>query len=544
MLSPMKKSEFLDGVLFEIEEVIEASIVPDWADGQPLSHHTLLYIARGEGELAVNGHLLKLERESLHMHVPGTTLKLSVHASEPAQLYWVAFDMYRLSEKTEMKRGYIREFKFPIEGHIQIGGSQFKRLFYLLVALVKGNNQFMGQQYLHDMLEGLLLYAEPVILNDMEERLQLTIDHMQAHYREDIRINKLAEMAQLHPSYYSQVFKQGMGKSPISYLTQLRVNKAKEMLLTSDKSIRDIAADVGYRDEFYFSRRFKEASGYSPRFFTKKKDLKIISLSSAYTDHLFTLGLKPCAAQLHRHIPLFTKSLSLPEHAADPWGISREAFLSERPDLIVCKDNVLTKAKVHINDIAPIIAIPWISKDVYTHLLDIAELVNKKPDAVRWMDEHERKAEKVRKRIRLAIGAGTVAVCVCREQELRMYGARNIGHVFYRSLQLTPPERIQEQIEQHPAGTGYNWTAITPDELRDYDSDYLFFAVETESDRQRVRYWQKTNPAWMRHPAIRHKRVYFLDWDKWMVYAPFVIDQQLEEAERLLSQSPALLEYI
>jgi ABC-type Fe3+-hydroxamate transport system substrate-binding protein len=170
----------------------------------------------------------------------------------------------------------------------------------------------------------------------------------------------------------------------------------------------------------------------------------------------------------------------------------------------------------------------------------IAELVNQKKLARRWLDDHERKAEEWRKLLKAKIGNRTVALCVCREHELRMSGARNIGHVFYRSLNLRPPEKIAKLMGQFPTGTGYTWTAISPDEIEQYESDYLFVAVEQESDRQRIKHWLDTRPAWSNHPAVRARRLYFLDWEKWMIYAPFVINQQLDEAGSLLAGgSPA-----
>ncbi|WP_042198888.1 AraC family transcriptional regulator [Paenibacillus camerounensis] len=546
MLATVKSSSFLNGIFYEIAEAWQASVVPKWAEGQPLEHHTLLYIARGKGELNVNGQTLKLERDALYMYPPETSLKLTASSGEELQLFWIAFDIYRMFKKERNSREYQRETGFPLQGYIRIGGSQFKQLFNLLVAegqLWRMQNPFLSQQYLHDMLDGLLRYAGPAS-NDIDLRLKLTLNYLQNHYQEDIRIDQLADMARLHPSYYSQVFKQTMDKSPVSFLTHLRVNRAKEMLLLTEKPVKEIAAEVGYKDEFYFSRRFKETSGCSPRMYSKNHDKKVISLSAAYTDHLYTLGIKPCAAQLHRHLSLITKNLTLPEHATDPWGISREDFLLEQPDLILCKDNVLSKAREHINDIAPVVAIPWVSQDVYTHLLKIGELVNREEEAVKWLESHERKAQNLRKALRPITGSGTVGVCVCREHELRMYGARNVGHALYRSLQLTPPERIQAQMDLYPAGTGFNWTAITPDELKDYDCDFLFFAVETEGDKQRIRAWQRDNPAWGQHSAIRSKRFFFIDWEKWLVYAPHVINQQMEEAVRLLTQSSSLREQI
>ena len=99
---------------------------------------------------------------------------------------------------------------------------------------------------------------------DSESWLKSTLQYMQQHYMHEIKLDTLAELAGMHPSYYSQLFKAGC-KNPIEYITHLRMNRAKEMLLTSNLRIRDIAREVGYRDEFYFSRRFRNYAGYAQR---------------------------------------------------------------------------------------------------------------------------------------------------------------------------------------------------------------------------------------------------------------------------------------
>lgn len=548
MNEPIHISRFLTGIMIDIEQVGKASALPDFANGRhPLAHHTLFYIAKGEGEMIINGLPLHVARDSLYLYVPGTTLELRMTSIPKLEICFISFDLFRVTEKTHLHKVFERDFTFPVQGHVRMSDNRFIRLFDLLAvegAEARERNRFLGQQYVYEMLDALLPFTLQDTKKDTRERLKHTIQYMNRHYHEDIRVEKLAGLAQFHPAYYSQVFKQTMDKTPVSFLTQLRMNKAKELLLTTDKTIREVAQDVGYGDEFYFSRRFKETSGVAPTIYTKRTDFKIVSLSSPYTDHLYTLGLMPSAAQLHRFLPLVTKALALPKHASDPWEINRSIFLDVKPDLIICKNNVLAHARENINDIAPIISIPWTTKDVYTHLKDIAELLNKQDAAQQWLDNHARKAERLRKSVSRHIAGATVAVCAATEKGLRMYSARNIGHVFYRSLELTPPDLIRNQMENHAVGTNFNWTAITPDEIKHYEADFLFIAIGNESDKKRVQRFMRTNPAWMRHPAVRSKRVYFLDWEKWIVYAPYVIDQQLEEAEQLFSGASSQLEYI
>lgn len=539
----------LHDILFERIET--GSSRPDWADGaKPLDRHAIIYISKGEWAAEVNGQAGKLPKESLHYFVPGTVLTIGHLQDEgqPYEICWLTFDMFRLASQSDNSRSYNLETGFPLEGQLRLSASHFNRCYYFLSSYqnesARLQSRFMREQYLRDLLEAVLEHAAPLPMNAIEDRMKQTVNYMLSHYKEEIRIETLAQIAELHPSYYSQLFKREMGKSPVSFLAQLRMNKAKEMLLQTEKPIREIAADVGFRDEFYFSRRFKETCGYSPTVFTQKQDLRVVSLSYPLTDHLLTLGIQPSAAQVHAFLKLNVQALKLPMHKSELWDIGRQPFLDAKPDLILCKDNVHQKAMENINDIAPILSIPWTSKDVYSHLADIARLVHREQAASEWLEQHEEKAERLRGKLLRKMGRLTVAVCSVREKGLRMYSMRNIGHVFYRSLQCSPPDKIRTLLEQSSGGAGFNWIAAHPDEILDYEADVLIVATETEMDRSRVRHWIKSNPSWMKHPAVRNGQVHVVDWHKWIVYAPYMLDRQLEEAERLLLNSMSLPESI
>ena len=77
--------------------------------------------------------------------------------------------------------------------------------------------------------------------------------------------DSLAKHAHLSPSRFATVFKDAVGLAPVDYVTKLRLQKAQELLGDSETSIEQVAATVGYRDAFYFSRLFKAHFGMSPR---------------------------------------------------------------------------------------------------------------------------------------------------------------------------------------------------------------------------------------------------------------------------------------
>lgn len=72
--------------------------------------------------------------------------------------------------------------------------------------------------------------------------------------------------------YIRKGFKYDIGVTPLEYLTQLRINHAKELLINADfKSIYEIAYSCGFNDPYYFSRLFKKNTGYSPKEYRNKK---------------------------------------------------------------------------------------------------------------------------------------------------------------------------------------------------------------------------------------------------------------------------------
>jgi AraC-like DNA-binding protein len=95
-------------------------------------------------------------------------------------------------------------------------------------------------------------------------RCERTMDYIRQHYRDDITIKKLSTLIDLSPGYFSKIFKRTVGKTPIEYLHQVRIDYSKELLLNTSFKIKDIAHRSGFRDEFYFTRVFKKLESCTP----------------------------------------------------------------------------------------------------------------------------------------------------------------------------------------------------------------------------------------------------------------------------------------
>jgi YesN/AraC family two-component response regulator len=88
--------------------------------------------------------------------------------------------------------------------------------------------------------------------------------YLSKNYTEDISLYTLSKNMYLSPVYISKIFKDVMGDSPINYLIQIRLSKAKELLKDNNLSIKAIANLVGYNDPYYFSKLYKKYYGISP----------------------------------------------------------------------------------------------------------------------------------------------------------------------------------------------------------------------------------------------------------------------------------------
>ncbi|MEN6372264.1 MAG: helix-turn-helix domain-containing protein [Armatimonadota bacterium] len=95
--------------------------------------------------------------------------------------------------------------------------------------------------------------------------LTAALQFMEANMSEDISRDDAAAAAGMSPSHFSRLMKEKLGRSFTEILTQMRVDKSKELLKFSDQSIINIALDCGFKDQSYFTKVFQRSTGYTPR---------------------------------------------------------------------------------------------------------------------------------------------------------------------------------------------------------------------------------------------------------------------------------------
>lgn len=99
--------------------------------------------------------------------------------------------------------------------------------------------------------------------------IEKAVDFMKLHYMESVTTPALASQCFLGTSQFIKRFKESYSMTPREYLTNIRIDHAKKLLLDSRLSISAIAHEVGFEDPSYFTRIFKKMTGQAPNSFRK-----------------------------------------------------------------------------------------------------------------------------------------------------------------------------------------------------------------------------------------------------------------------------------
>lgn len=138
--------------------------------------------------------------------------------------------------------------------------------------------QFLqGLEDIHDIdslcfsLQGLTEYYISQLFGEDTKAdnstIQRAIEYMSQNFKKNLTLNEVAQNVYLNPSYFSSLFKQAMGVSFKEYLTDMRIEEARQLLIKTNTSIVDIALSCGFTNQSYFSKVFKAKTGFSPKSF-------------------------------------------------------------------------------------------------------------------------------------------------------------------------------------------------------------------------------------------------------------------------------------
>jgi two-component system response regulator YesN len=125
--------------------------------------------------------------------------------------------------------------------------------------------------YLEELIRCAISLRDEAVNKRHDGSVEKAQQYIRENYmNEDISLNTVSRFVNLSPTHFSTIFSQESGKTFIEFLTETRIESAKQLLLCTPKRSSEIAYDVGFRDSRYFSFVFKKVVGCSPREFRAK----------------------------------------------------------------------------------------------------------------------------------------------------------------------------------------------------------------------------------------------------------------------------------
>lgn len=121
-------------------------------------------------------------------------------------------------------------------------------------------------QYMKELFTEAMKFRDSLSHDKYSSLLEEAQKYVQQNYSSnEISLNMVASHVGISPSYFSTIFRQETGSTFTEYLTEIRMEKAKELLRCTNKKTSEIAYDIGYKDAHYFSYIFKKTQGLTPK---------------------------------------------------------------------------------------------------------------------------------------------------------------------------------------------------------------------------------------------------------------------------------------
>lgn len=236
------------------------------------NYYQIIYIINGLGEFYHDKNTYNIKAESLYLIRPGIYHGLQAESKESIKTFDIKFQIN--SKELESKLREIKSVHYGVEAksvleHIRMEGLKKRHLFqefsslYLYKLLLLLLREDDSQSNEGEELSGLRYKGNPVI--------DKFVEYIKSNYQQNLKLKEIAGVLGYTESYICHSFKKSCNKSPMQFLYQYRINRAKEMIIYSDYSLKHIATMTGFKTIHHFTKTFSRYIGSTPGVFRDKE---------------------------------------------------------------------------------------------------------------------------------------------------------------------------------------------------------------------------------------------------------------------------------
>ncbi|NMO97823.1 AraC family transcriptional regulator [Paenibacillus lemnae] len=228
----------------------------------------IIYIAEGSGEFNIGGKTYELHQGDAAIYNPGVTHEERSRSTDNFKVVYCGLEHLYIE-------GIPQGMLLPphIEPVISCDSYAGKVESYLSEILQECESQVLGYE---TICSNLLMSLITVIYRIIDAKSQYqsykgiheialrTKHFIDKNYTQSFTLKDIADTLYVSPHYMSHLFKKELGHSPINYMISRRIEEAKRILCETDRPVHEIASQVGYTNEKYFSMLFKKMTGITP----------------------------------------------------------------------------------------------------------------------------------------------------------------------------------------------------------------------------------------------------------------------------------------
>lgn len=234
------------------------------------------FVLNGKGVLEINDKLYHLKKDDIFLIPKGHPIKYFADEADPWEYMWITFDgamaesylnHMDLSHETPVvhspipNKVYIPMIQKILDTNELTFANEIKRVGYLyeiISTVIEAQSAIRKEKNQYD-------YSSATYVDYALQYIKFNYDH--------IKVNDIAQYIGINRSYLTAIFKKQLHISPQEYLVSFRLKKAAELITTTNMSIQDISARIGYENALTFSKMFKQTYGVSPKNFRNQPNV-------------------------------------------------------------------------------------------------------------------------------------------------------------------------------------------------------------------------------------------------------------------------------
>lgn len=227
-----------------------------------------IYCTEGEGVLIINGSSCTI-LPNQGFFLPAGTPHEYYTTGDVWDTHWLVLGGRGIDDILE-RFGFTEPAVYTLSDITRLN-HLFKKIYSTLKSDRLYGNYYAGG-FAYDFLVELYRLANNKVSADEggDNRTMLSVvDYIDSHYTEEISLEQLSEVAGVTKQHLCKLFRKTFNMRPVEYITKLRIQHAKRLLLTTNDTVKEISESLGFSDSGYFCRVFKRYEMMSPLDFRK-----------------------------------------------------------------------------------------------------------------------------------------------------------------------------------------------------------------------------------------------------------------------------------